>query len=62
MRRVIALILAVLLLPALPFADADANLIDVGVIETEDGRFMHASFTSPSTICLLYTSDAADDL
>lgn len=53
MRRVIALILAVLLLPALPFADAEANLIDVGVIETEDGRFMHASFTSPSTMVTL---------
>ena len=56
MRRVIALILAVLLLPAIPIADAETNLLDVGIIDTVDGRFIHTSFTSPSTMLTLTTT------
>ena len=50
MRRVIAVILAVLLLPAIPTAEAESNLIDVGIIESIDGRFVAASFSSESTL------------
>ena len=50
MRRVIAVILAVLLLPAIPSADAESNLIEVGIIESIDGRFVTASFSSESTL------------
>ena len=56
MRKAIAVILAILLLPSLPGVNADPNLIDVGVIETIDGKFVHTSFTSSSTLLTL-TSD-----
>ena len=56
MRRIIAVILAVLLLPLVPTAEADSNLIDVGIIDTADGRFVHASFTSQSTMLTLTTT------
>ena len=51
-----AVILAVLLMPILPDVEADTNLINVGVIDTIDGRFVHTSFTSSSTLLTL-TSD-----
>ena len=53
MRKTIALVLAILLLPALPSAQAESNLLDVGVIDTVDGRFVHTSFTSSSTLLTL---------
>ena len=56
MRKAIAAILAILLLPSLPGVNADPNLIDVGVVETIDGKFVHTSFTSSSTLLTL-TSD-----
>ena len=55
MRRTIAVILAILLLPILPEVEAENNLIDVGVIDTIEGRFVHTSFTSASTILTLTT-------
>ena len=50
MRRFIAVILAVLILPSIPSVNAENNLIEVGVIESIDGRYVAATFTSESTI------------
>ena len=50
MRKAIAVILAFLLLPILTDVEAESNLIDVGIIDTIDGRFVHTSFSSSSTI------------
>ena len=56
MRKAITVILAFLLLPSLPGVNAQPNLIDVGVIDTIDGKFVHTSFSSSSTLLTL-TSD-----
>ena len=56
MRRVEEVVLAMLLLPAIPTVDAESNLIDVGIIDTSDGRFIHASFTSSTTLITLTTT------
>ena len=56
MRKAIAALLALLLLPALPFAEAESNLLDVGVIDSVDGRFVHTSFSSSSTLLTLTSS------
>ena len=50
MRRFIAVILALLILPSIPSINAENNLLEVGVIESIDGRYVHASFTSSSTL------------
>ncbi|MAI04125.1 MAG: hypothetical protein CMA07_00245, partial [Euryarchaeota archaeon] len=55
MRKAIAVILAFLLLPILTDVEAESNLIDVGTIDTIDGRFVHTSFSSSSTIITLTT-------
>ena len=55
MRKAIAVILAFLLLPILTDVEAESNLIDVGIIDTIDGRFVHTSFSSSSTIITLTT-------
>jgi len=55
MRKAIAVILAFLLLPILTDVEAESNLIDVGIIDTVDGRFVHTSFSSSSTIITLTT-------
>ena len=56
MRKAITVILALLLLPSLPGVKAEPNLIDVGIIDTIDGKFVHTSFSSSSTLLTL-TSD-----
>ena len=61
MRKAIAALLALLLLPALPFAEAESNLLDVGVIDSVDGRFVHTSFSSSSTLLTLTSSGYLSD-
>ena len=56
MRKSIAVLLAMLLLPAIPIADAETNLLDEGVIDTIDGRLVHMSFSSSSTVLTLTQS------
>ena len=56
MRKVIAVLLVALLIPAMPVVDADSNLLEVGVTDTIDGRFIHTSFSSSSTLLTLTTS------
>ena len=56
MRKAIAVLLVVLLIPAMPVVDADSNLLEVGVTDTIDGRFIHTSFSSSSTLLTLTTS------
>ena len=50
MRKFLAVILALLVLPFLPQAEAQSNLLDVGVIDTLDDRLVHTSFSSSSTL------------
>jgi hypothetical protein len=56
MRKAIAILLAILLIPAIPVVDAESNLIDVGIIDSIDGRFIHTSFSSSSTLLTLTSS------
>jgi hypothetical protein len=56
MRKAIAVLLAILLIPVIPTADAETNLLDVGIIDSIDGRFIHTSFTSSSTLLTLTSS------
>jgi len=56
MRKAIALLLAILLIPAIPMAEAETNLLDVGIIDSVDGRFIHTSFSSSSTLITLTTT------
>ncbi len=56
MRKAIAVLLALLLIPAIPTAEAESNLLEVGIVDTVDGRFVHTSFSSSSTILTLTTS------
>ena len=56
MRKAIAILLAILLIPAIPVVDAESNLIDVGIIDSIDGRFVHTSFSSSSTLLTLTSS------
>jgi len=56
MRKAIAVLLAILLIPAIPVVDAESNLLDVGIIDSIDGRFVHTSFTSASTLLTLTSS------
>ncbi len=50
MRKSIALILALLLLPAMPSSSAATSLLEVGIVETVNGRLVHLSFSSENTI------------
>ena len=50
MRRFVAVILALLILPSIPSINAENNLLEVGVIENIDGRYVAATFTSESTL------------
>ncbi len=50
MRKVLAVLLALLVLPVLPQVEAETNLLDVGVIDTLDDRLVHTSFSSSSTL------------
>ena len=56
MRKAIAVLLALLLIPAMPTAEAESNLLEVGIIDTIDGRFIHTSFSSSSTMITLTTT------
>ena len=56
MRKVLAVLLAILLLPAIPTANAENNLLYVGPVDTMDGRLVHMSFTSSSTVVTLTSS------
>ena len=56
MRKSIAVLLAILLIPAIPAVSAESNLIDVGIIHTVDGKFVHTSFSSPSILITLTSS------
>jgi len=56
MRKAIAVLLAILLIPVIPEVEAESNLLDVGVIDEVDGRFIHTSFSSSSTLLTLTTS------
>ena len=56
MRKAIAVLLALLMIPAMPSAEAESNLIDVGIIDSIDGRFIHTSFSSSSTLLTLTTT------
>ena len=40
----------------MPSAEAESNLIDVGIIDSIDGRFIHTSFSSSSTLLTLTTT------
>ena len=42
--------ITLLILPAIPSVDAENNLLEVGVIESIDGRYVGATFTSASTL------------
>ena len=53
MRKTIAFVLAILLIPVIPSSQAESNLLDVGIIDTVDGRLVHASFSSSSTLMTL---------
>mgnify|MGYP005663834325 FL=1 len=53
MRKVLAVVLCLLLLPAVPSVEAESNLLEVGVIDSVDGRFIHTSFSSSSTLLTL---------
>ncbi len=53
MRKWLAITLVLLLMPSLPTSQAQSNLIDVGIIDTIDSKFIHTSFTSSSTILTL---------
>ena len=55
MRRAIALVLAILLLPSIPTSSASSNLLEVGVVEDIDGRLVHISFSSENTLLTLNT-------
>jgi hypothetical protein len=55
MRKALALLLAVLLLPSVPSAFASTNLLEVGVVESVEGRLVHISFSSESTLMTLST-------
>ena len=55
MRKTLAVLLALLLLPAIPNSGASSSLIEVGVVDSVDGRFVHASFSSGSTLMTLTT-------
>ena len=56
MRKTLAILLAILLLPAIPNVEAESNLIDAGIVDTIEGRFIHTSFSSSSTLLTLTTS------
>ena len=56
MRKAIAVLLALLLIPAIPTAEAESNLLEVGIVDTIDGRFIHTSFSSSSTMITLTTT------
>ena len=56
MRKALAVLLALLLLPAIPAVDAESNLLEVGIIDTVDGRFIHTSFSSSSTLLTVTTA------
>ena len=56
MRKAIAVLLALLLIPAIPTAEAESNLLEVGFVDTIDGRFIHTSFSSSSTMITLTTT------
>ena len=53
MRKTIAFVLAILLIPVIPSAQAESNLLDVGITDSVDGRFVHTSFSSSSTLITL---------
>ena len=53
MRKWLAIALVLILMPAIPSSNAETNLIDVGIVENIDSKFVHASFTSSSTILTL---------
>jgi hypothetical protein len=55
MRKFLALLLAVLLLPSAPSAFASTTLLEVGVVESVEGRLIHISFSSESTLMTLST-------
>ena len=56
MRKAIAVLLALLLIPAIPTAEAESSLLEVGIVDTIDGRFIHTSFSSSSTMLTLTTT------
>ena len=56
MRKALAVLLAILLVPAIPLTEAESNLLDVGIIDSVDGRFIHTSFSSSSTLLTLTTA------
>ncbi len=56
MRKSIAVLLAILLIPAIPAVNAESNLIDVGIIGTVDGKFVHTSFSSSSILMTVTSS------
>jgi hypothetical protein len=53
MRKWLAIALVLILMPAIPTSNAETNLIDVGIVENIDSKFVHTSFTSSSTILTL---------
>ena len=53
MRKWLAIGLVLILMPAIPSSNAETNLIDVGIVENIDSKFVHTSFTSSSTILTL---------
>lgn len=55
MRKALALLLAILLLPSAPSAFASTTLLEVGVVESVEGRLVHISFSSESTLMTLST-------
>ncbi len=53
MRKWFAVALVLILMPSVPVSNAEPNLIDVGIIDTIENKFVHVSFTSSSTILTL---------
>ena len=53
MRKAVAFLLALLVVPFSPLVSAESNLLDVGIIDDIDGKVVHISFSSESTVVTL---------
>ena len=53
MRKAAAFLLALLVVPFSPLVSAESNLLDVGIIDDIDGKVVHISFSSESTVVTL---------
>ncbi|MDP6869893.1 MAG: hypothetical protein QGI21_03890 [Candidatus Poseidoniaceae archaeon] len=53
MRKAVAFLLALLMIPFASSVSAESNLLEVGIVDTIDSKLVHISFSSESTVVTL---------